>query len=178
MRLCDEDRLSDRHKEASMGSTNGQQSEQVEVDWQKPLHCRGIRGATTVEEDTPEAILAATRELLMGMIKLNGIKPEDVGSVIFTTTVDLNAQYPAVAARQLGWHEVPLLCAHEMNVPNSLQKCLRILVMWNTTKTQQEIRHVYLKDAATLRPDRSIEMKELISEIAEELEKITLENTQ
>ena len=156
-----------------MGSTNGHQSEQTEVDWQKPHYCRGIRGATTVEADTPEAILAATRELLMGMIKLNGIKPEDVGSVIFTTTIDLNAQYPAVAARQLGWHEVPLLCAHEMNVPNGLEKCLRILVMWNTSKTQQEIRHVYLKEAASLRPDRSIEMKELIAEISEELEKIT-----
>lgn len=160
-----------------MGSTNGHQSEQTEVDWQKPLYCRGIRGATTVEADTPEAILAATRELLVGMIKLNGIRPEDVGSVIFTTTTDLNAQYPAVAARQLGWHEVPLLCAHEMNVPNGLAKCLRILVMWNTPKNQQEIRHVYIKGAISLRPDRSVEMKELVAEIAEELEKITLEET-
>lgn len=162
-----------------MGSTNGNKSEQPEVDWRKlPLVCRGIRGATTVEDDSEEAILAATRELLVGMIKFNGIQPQDVGSVIFTTTTDLNAQYPAVAARQLGWHEVPLLCAHEMSVPNSLEKCLRILIMWNTTKTQSEIRHVYLKEAASLRPERSIEMKELIAEIAEELEKLTLENTQ
>ncbi len=162
-----------------MGSTNGNKSEQTEVDWRNlPLVCRGVRGATTVEDDNEEAILVATRELLVGMIKFNGIQPQDVGSVIFTTTTDLNAQYPAVAARQLGWHEVPLLCAHEMNVPHGLEKCLRILIMWNTTKTQSEIRHVYLKEAASLRPERSIEMKELIAEIAEELEKLTLENTQ
>ncbi len=127
--------------------------------------CMGIRGATTVEENTAEAILAATRELLIAMIQMNGVEAEDVASAIFTTTRDLNAEYPAVAARQLGWHEVALMCAHEMQVPHGLKQCLRILLMWNTEKTQKEIKHIYIKGAANLRPDRSIEMPELIQKI-------------
>ncbi len=134
--------------------------------------CRGVRGATIAQANTRDAILDATRELLMGIILLNGIRPEDVASVVLTTTHDLNAEYPAVAARQLGWRDVPLICAHEMDVPGGLPMCVRILVMWNTERPQDEIRHVYLHDAASLRPDRSIEMPELMAEIAEELAKL------
>lgn len=116
--------------------------------------CRGIRGATTCNENSEEAILAATRELLFTMIQANGIAPEEVASAHFTTTVDLNATYPALAARQLGWYDVALLCGHEMDVPGGLQRCIRILIHWNTTKQPQEIDHVYLHEAKGLRPDR------------------------
>lgn len=139
-----------------------------EPAWQ-PKMCRGIRGATTVEENTREAILEATRELLVLMIKHNGIVPDDVASVIFTTTMDLNAEYPAVAARQLGWHDAALMCAHEMAVPHGLKMCLRILIMWNTTLSAHEIHHVYINGAKHLRPDRSIEIKDLTEVLAEEL---------
>ncbi|GAB4557995.1 MAG: chorismate mutase [Anaerolineae bacterium] len=118
------------------------------------MPCRGVRGAITVEENTREAILEATRQLLALMVRLNQIDPDDVASVIFTTTQDLNAEFPALAARQLGWSEVPLLCTHEINVPGSLPRCIRILLHWNTTKSPQEITHVYLREAASLRPDR------------------------
>lgn len=136
--------------------------------WQ-PKICRGIRGATTVEANTRDAILEATRELLILMIKHNAILPDDVASVIFTTTMDLNAEYPAVAARQLGWHDAALMCAHEMAVPHGLKMCLRILIMWNTPLTAQEIQHVYINGAKHLRPDRSIEMKDLTEVLADEL---------
>ena len=118
------------------------------------LRLRGIRGATTCQENTEEAILAATRELLYTMIKANGIEPEDVASAHFTTTVDLNATYPALAARQLGWSDAALLCGHEMNVPHGLEKCIRILIHWHTTRRADEILHVYLHEAKGLRPDR------------------------
>lgn len=116
--------------------------------------CRGVRGATTCKENTEEAILAATRELLFTMIQANGIAPEEVASAHFTTTVDLNATYPALAARQLGWYDVALLCGHEMEVPGGLGRCVRILIHWNTTKQPEEIAHVYLHEAKGLRPDR------------------------
>lgn len=119
------------------------------------LVCRGVRGATTVENNTPEEILRGTRELLGLMIRFNGIKPEDVASAIFTTTTDLNAAFPALAARQFQWSDVALMCGHELNVPGSLGKCIRVLLHWNTTKTAAEIRHVYIKGAAKLRPERS-----------------------
>ena len=116
--------------------------------------CRGIRGATTVEDNDQEEILAATRELLFIMIKANGIEQAEVASAIFTTTIDLNATYPALAARQLGWYDAALLCGHEMNVPGGLTKCVRILVHWNTLQSAEEIVHVYLHGAKKLRPDR------------------------
>lgn len=116
--------------------------------------CRGVRGATTCSEDSEEAILAATRELLYTMIQANGIRPEDVASAHFTTTVDLKATYPALAARQLGWYDAALLCGHEMDVPGSLSRCIRILIHWNTTTAPQDIQHVYLHAAQSLRPDR------------------------
>ncbi len=115
------------------------------------MWCRGIRGATTVETDTKEAILAATRELLKKMIDANAVCSESVASAIFTTTPDLTAEFPALAARQMGWTEVALLCGHEMNVPGSLKRCLRILLSINTEKSASEIAHVYIKGAKNLR---------------------------
>lgn len=119
------------------------------------MACRGVRGATTADANSAEAILKATRELLAVMIRQNGIRQEDVASVIFTTTGDLDAEFPALAARQLGWFDAALMCFHELDVPGSLRRCIRILIHWNTDKTPDEIVHVYIKDAAGLRPDRS-----------------------
>ena len=117
--------------------------------------CRGVRGATTVEDNSREAILNATGELLGRLIEANGIHPDDVASAIFTTTPDLNAEYPALAARQMGWHDVALLCTHEMRVPHGLKHCIRVLLHWNTAKSAAEIRHIYIKGAVNLRPDRA-----------------------
>jgi len=114
---------------------------------------RGVRGATTVEANSVEAILDATRELLTAMIKANDIDAESVASAFFTTTPDLNAEFPAVAARDMGWNHVALLCGHEMNKPGGLPMCLRILLHVNTDKPAREIRHVYLRGARVLRPD-------------------------
>ena len=119
-----------------------------------PAVCRGVRGATTVTENTKEAILEATREMMYIIIKANDMHPEDVASAYFTTTVDLNATFPALAARQLGWYDAALLCGHEMDVPGSLKRCIRVLIHWNTHRKSEEIIHVYLKDAKNLRPDR------------------------
>ena len=131
-----------------------------------PMMCRGVRGATVTQENTREAMLAATRELLYTMIWHNEIDPQDVASAYFTVTTDLDAIYPATAARQFGWLDVPLLCGYEISVPGSLPQCIRILLHWNTTKSQQDIVHVYLHEAAQLRPD-----KETIPPIpAEEIE--------
>jgi chorismate mutase len=120
-----------------------------------PLVCRGIRGATTVTENSTEAILKATRELLFLMIRANEVDVEDVASAIFTTTRDLTATYPALAARQLGWYDAALLCGHEMEVADSLDHCIRILIHWNTTIGPKDIIHVYLHGAKELRPDRT-----------------------
>lgn len=117
--------------------------------------CRGVRGATTVEINEREEILVATRQLLALMVRRNGIEREDVASAIFTTTPDLDAEFPALAARQLGWIDVPLLCGHELSVPGSLPRCIRVLVHWNTERTQKEIEHVYVREAVRLRPDLS-----------------------
>jgi len=137
------------------------------------MACRGVRGATTVENDNREEILAATRQLLALMIRINGIEAADVGSAIFTTTVDLNAEFPAVAARQLGWLDIALLCTHELDVPGSLRKCIRVLINWNTDKPASEIQHVYIRDAVRLRPDLSrlppVDLDELESWIQREL---------
>lgn len=115
--------------------------------------CRGIRGATTAVANTAEDILEVTDELMRTVIKLNDLAPADVASVIFTTTPDLTATFPALAARDIGWTEVPLMCAHEMAVPGSLQKCVRVMIHVNTTRAAAEIRHVYLKGARALRPE-------------------------
>ena len=117
------------------------------------MACRGVRGATTLERNEREEILTATRQLLALMLRQNGIEPVDVASAIFTTTPDIDAEFPALAARQLGLLDVPLLCGHEMAVPGSLPLCVRILIHWNTDKPQTEIKHVYEREAKRLRPD-------------------------
>lgn len=119
------------------------------------MKCRGVRGATTVEANVREEILEETRKLLALMIRFNGLQAADVASAIFTVTSDLNAEFPALAARQLGWLDVPLLCSYEVDVPGSLRLCIRVLVLWNTDKAQNEIQHVYIKNAQRLRPDLS-----------------------
>ena len=120
----------------------------------RSLTCRGIRGATTAEENSREAILLSTGELLWYLIERNGIAPDDLASGYFTTTRDLDAEFPALAARKLGWHDVALLCGHEMQVPGSLDRCIRVLLHWNTTKTAAEIQHVFIRGARNLRPDQ------------------------
>jgi len=115
--------------------------------------CRGVRGATTVEENTREAILGATRELLVQMAEVNDIHPDDVTSILFTTTPDLTAEYPAAAARQLNWCTVAMMCGHEMAVPHGLDRCIRVLLHWNTDKPAADIRHIYVRGAEKLRPD-------------------------
>ncbi|MBI2760858.1 MAG: chorismate mutase [Chloroflexi bacterium] len=115
---------------------------------------RGIRGATTVDRNERGAILEATRELLEHMVQANDILPEDVATAWFTTTPDLNADFPAIAARrELGWTHVALMDAHHMDVPGALPMCLRIMLLVNTTRRQDEIAHIYLRGARVLRPD-------------------------
>ena len=114
--------------------------------------CRGIRGATTAPANTSEDILEVTRELIAALVFLNDLDPDDIASAVFTTTPDLTATFPALAAREFGWTEVPLLCTHEMAVPGSLQGAVRILLHVNTHRTSAQIRHVYLRDAGQLRP--------------------------
>jgi chorismate mutase len=117
------------------------------------LWCRGIRGAITVSENTKEAIIAASKALLQNLIEANEVEVSDIACILFTTTSDLNAAFPAAGARELGWTQVPLLCGHEMNVPESLPSCLRVMVLFNTNKKNEEIIHVYLGDAVTLRDE-------------------------
>jgi len=121
------------------------------------LFTRGIRGATTVEHNTEEDIIAATKELLGRMIEVNGIDPDYITSVIFTTTHDLNAQFPALAARLMGWNNVALMCSHEMDVPGSLKMCIRILIHLNTDKSAEEISHIYIKGAHNLKSNHSFQ---------------------
>jgi chorismate mutase len=121
------------------------------------IYCRGIRGATTVTENTRAEILSATTELLQLIIRQNDLKSEDIVSAIFSLTEDLDAEFPALAARTLGWTEVPLLCAREIPVPGSLGKCIRVLLHVNTTRSQAEMRHVYIRGAVNLRPTFAIQ---------------------
>jgi chorismate mutase len=114
---------------------------------------RGIRGAITAERDDAEAILEATEVLLRELVAANGVEPADIASVLFTVTPDLTAAFPATAARNLGWTLVPLLNFTEIGVPGGLERCIRVLVHVNTTARQEEITHVYLREARTLRPD-------------------------
>tara|TARA_B110000014_G_C20118488_1_gene591649 strand:+ start:452 stop:811 length:360 start_codon:yes stop_codon:yes gene_type:complete len=118
------------------------------------MSVRGIRGATTVSKNTKENIIDSTFNLLSEMITLNKVEIHDIASIFFTTTKDLNAEFPAVAARKkLSMNEVPLLNMHEIDNPEGLQKCIRILIHWNTIKIQTQIKHVYLNGATSLRPD-------------------------
>jgi chorismate mutase len=115
---------------------------------------RGIRGATVVERDQAEIVLAATRELLQAICAANPqLQPDDLASAIFTVTGDLTSIYPAQAARELGWVHVPLLSAREIDVPGGMSRCIRVLLHWNTDLPQTDIQHVYLGAAASLRPD-------------------------
>lgn len=115
---------------------------------------RGIRGATSVEADTPADILAATTELLQEVLRANRIEVfDEIVSAVFTTTADLTSSFPAEAARSLGMHQVPLLCASEIPVRSSVARCIRVLLHLNTEKTQREMVHVYLREARRLRPD-------------------------
>jgi len=115
------------------------------------LWCRGIRGAIVILANNRESIIAATKELLEKMVQANNVKLEEIAGIFFTTTSDLNAEFPAAATRELGWpQQLALLCGHEMNVPNSLPHCLRILMLVNTEKTAEEIVHVYLGEAREL----------------------------
>jgi len=115
---------------------------------------RGVRGANVAIENSPTAIVDATQELLLAILSANpNLRVEDLASVIFTVTDDLNAAYPALAARQIGWNLVPLLCAQEIPVPGSLRQCIRVLLHWNTDHSQSSIQHVYLGEAVRLRPD-------------------------
>ncbi len=118
---------------------------------------RGIRGATTVERNDRDEILAATTELLNLVVQLNGLRPEDIAYVWFTVTPDLDAEFPAFAARELGWTEVPLMCGREIPVPGALPFCIRALISWNTSKSQRDVRHVFLHLARELRPAWAVE---------------------
>jgi chorismate mutase len=119
---------------------------------------RGIRGATTVERNDRDEILAATTELLNVIVRLNGLRSEDIAYVWFTVTPDLDAEFPAFAARELGWTEVPLMCGREIPVPGALARCIRALISWNTAKGQREVRHVFLHGAKELRPAWAVEV--------------------
>ena len=112
---------------------------------------RAIRGATTSDNNTKDDIVEATREMLISLVEANDLKKEDVISAFFTTTKDLNTQFPAVAARKIGWTEVALMCSHEMFVPDAQEKCIRVMVHVNTDKSSHDINNVYLKDAVNLR---------------------------
>lgn len=115
---------------------------------------RGLRGATTVEQDDAAAIVEATKELIVAMVQANDLQTEDIASCYITVTCDLTAAFPAKAVRELsGWDYVPLMCAVEMNVPGSLPRCIRILLHVNTIKSQTEMKHTYLRNATVLRPD-------------------------
>ena len=117
------------------------------------MWCRGIRGATVVEENTGEAILAASKDLLQQVVAANGVEAGDIACVFFTTTPDLDAAFPAAAAREMGWTQVALLCSHEMDVVDALPRCLRILMLVNTEKKSEEIVHIYQNGAEVLRTD-------------------------
>jgi chorismate mutase len=115
--------------------------------------CRGIRGATTADENTREAIFAATQELIRKVIEANELREAEVAAAFLTTTQDINAAFPATAARVMGWNNTAFLCGHEMAVPNSLPMCIRVLILVNTDKEPQELVNVYLKGAVDLRAE-------------------------
>ncbi|MDR7518341.1 MAG: chorismate mutase [Armatimonadota bacterium] len=117
------------------------------------MHVRGIRGATTAVANSADAIQDATRELLLAVVRANQVESDEIAAVFFTATPDLNATYPAEAARQLGWQTVPLLSFADLAVPGSLPRCIRVLLLWNTPRAQEEVVHVYLRGAEVLRPD-------------------------
>jgi chorismate mutase len=129
------------------------------------MSVRGIRGATTADENTSEAILDATSDLLRHMVEANGTQIEDIAAIYFTVTQDLDAEFPPLAARRMGWTDLALLCATEIPVPGSQDRCVRVLMLVNSEKSQDDVRFVYLKDAANLR-DRG--MKDEVQSLAVE----------
>jgi len=114
---------------------------------------RAIRGATTVEKNSVEDIMHETKKLLMEIVQANNINKDDIISVIFSATKDINAAFPATAAREMGWTDIPLMCTNEMDVPGSLEKCIRVMMHINTDKSNSQLKHIYLKEARKLRPD-------------------------
>lgn len=118
-------------------------------------HLRAIRGAITVEQDDPRSIDAATRDLLTAIVERNGVATDDIISVIFTVTVDLCSAFPALAARRMGWVDVPLLCTMEIPVPGAMARVIRVLVHAESDRPRSAIEHVYLGEAEALRPDLS-----------------------
>jgi chorismate mutase len=116
---------------------------------------RGVRGATTVTLNREDEILTVTRVLLQEMVQANQMAPDDLAAAFFTVTPDLDAAFPARAARDLGWVHVPMLDSTEIGVPGSLRRCIRVLLLWNTDRAPAEIRHVYQREAVSLRPDLS-----------------------
>ncbi|MDP3768486.1 MAG: chorismate mutase [Dehalococcoidia bacterium] len=117
------------------------------------MHIRGIRGATTSEANAEDPILQVTVELLQQMAKANGVESDEIAAIIFTSTPDLTAAFPAEAARRLKWAMVPLMSATEVAVPGAPERCIRVLMLWNTSRSQEEVVHVYLRGATALRPD-------------------------
>jgi chorismate mutase len=118
------------------------------------MECRAVRGATTVNTNTPQAIEEATIEMLQKIIRENRVRIKDIVSANFSVSVDLNAAFPATAARdKMGWINVPMLCSYEIDVPNSLRRCIRVMLTYNTRRPQHKIKHQYLREAALLRPD-------------------------
>jgi chorismate mutase len=118
------------------------------------MDMRGVRGATTTDEDQMDQVISATRELLEAILEANpGMQTEHIASVFFTVTQDINSAFPALAARQMGWDSVPMMCAREIPVSGSLPCCIRVLLHWNTDVPQSAVRHIYLREAVKLRPD-------------------------
>lgn len=118
---------------------------------------RGVRGATTATANTAEEIIEATQELIAALIRYNDLNTEEIASALWTTTHDLNAEFPAFAARQVGWGDVPQMCGHEMDVPGGLAMCIRVTLHVNTDKSQRDIRHVFLRGARVLRPEYAVD---------------------
>ena len=116
---------------------------------------RGVRGATTAIANEPEAVRTATKNLLVALTKANALRPADISAVIFSSTPDLNASFPAAAARELGWNEVPLFGTQEIDCPTGVPLCIRVLILLNTDKKQHEIQPIYQAGAVVLRPDIS-----------------------
>lgn len=114
---------------------------------------RGVRGATTVDNNDKNEILEAVQELLSVLVKENMIDSQDIGTVIFSSTPDIDDAFPAAAARQLGWTEVPLFGTREIDCPTGVLKCIRVLILWNTELSQKSIKHKYLRNAVVLRPE-------------------------
>ena len=119
------------------------------------IACRGIRGAITAEDNTKDSIFAATRELFSKLVEVNQIEESDIASVFFTTTLDLNAAFPATAVREMGWNNTALLCSHEIDVPEGMPKCIRALILINTEKEPGDLVNIYLRGATNLRSPES-----------------------